>query len=183
MKFSIESVARSLAGYLKPMLPGVTFYEDPRQQKTQLPALFLQLISSTVELRRARYLLRTLKFDLTYLDDYNLSDLQRRYQRASELLDLNLEVFPYQQASSNLIQEGAIVIIPPDADLEQIEQEDSIVYLGSSAPVLLRTYNRSADIDLDGLHYKFELRVWLSPEEDAEFMRTLEIILEVRDGE
>ena len=181
MKFSIESVARSLAGYLKPMMPGVTFYEDPRQQKTQLPAAFLQLISSTVELRRARYLLRTLKFDLTYLDDYNLPDLQRRYQRVSELFDLNLELFPYLQVSSNLIQEGAIVIIPPDTEIEQVTQTGSIVHLDSTDSVLLRTYNRMADIDLDGLHYKFELRIWLSPEEDAELMRTLQIILEVRD--
>ena len=34
MNFSIMTVAKSLAGHLAPVLPGVTFYEDPNQQNT-----------------------------------------------------------------------------------------------------------------------------------------------------
>lgn len=145
MTFTVAKMATSMASYLEPILPGVTFYEDPRQQKTDLPCAFIQLISSDVKLRRTKYLLRSLRFDLTYLDDFNLPDLQVRYQMASEALDLNLETFVY---------------------------EDTV----------LRTYNRSSQIDLDGLHYKFELQVWLSPVEDAELMRSMSLILRVRDG-
>lgn len=148
MTFSVANIAKALAGYLRLFMPDLEFYTDPRQQKTKLPGAFIQLISSSVVLRQSRYLLRSLRFDLTYLDDYNKPDLQRHYQAVSELFDLNLELIPVAPDSSEL----------------------------------LHTYDRSADIDLDGLHYKFELRVWLSPEEDAELMRTLEIKLEVKDG-
>lgn len=146
MTFTIQNLAESLADHLQPLLPGVTFYEDPNQQGTTCPAAFLQLMSSEVRLRQAGRLLRTLRLDLTYLEDYNLPDLQRRYQEAAEVLDLNMETFLY-------------------------------------GGVLLRTYNRQAAIDLDALHYKFDLQVWLSPEQDAVFMQSLTLILEVRDGE
>jgi hypothetical protein len=134
--FTVLDIARSLADHLAPLLDGVTFYEDPRQQLTNLPACFLQLMSSDIKLRLHGRFLRSLRFDLTYLEDFNLPDLQRRYQRVSEILDLNMETFPYEDA-------------------------------------LLRTYNRTAQIDLDALHYKFDLQIWLTPEEDDALMQTL----------
>ena len=146
MTFSIDKLADAMSSYLGDLFPDVTFYEDPRQQKTNLPCFFIQLISSEVRLGRSKALLRTLRLDLTYLEDFNRTDLQTKYQKAAEILDLNLETFPY---------EGG----------------------------LLRTYNRAAQIDLDALHYKFELRLWLLPEEDAELMRSLEVILRVRYGD
>ena len=152
MTFSVSNIASSLAKYLTDLMPGVTFYEDPRQQKTKCPCEFLQLISSEILLRRQKYLLRTLRFDLTHLEDYNLPDLQKRYEAVQEILDLNMELFP--------ISDG----------------EDS---------ALMRTYNRIAQIDLDALHYKFELRVWLSPHEDGVLMKTYstDIDIEVANGQ
>ena len=146
MTFTVENLASAMSSYLGELLPDVTFYEDPRQQKTNLPCAFIQVISSDVKLGRTKSLLRTLRLDLTYLEDFNLTDLQTRYQRVSEILDLNLETFPYEEG-------------------------------------LIRTYNRTAQIDLDALHYKFELRLWMLPEEDAAFMQSLEIIWRIRDGE
>ena len=46
-----QSIARSLANYLSPVLPGVTFYEDPNQQDSQMPAAFLQQRYSYLERR------------------------------------------------------------------------------------------------------------------------------------
>ena len=147
MTFTITTLARSIADHLAGLFPGVTFYEDPNQQGTSCPAAFVQLMSSEVKVRRQKWLLRTLRIDLTYLEDYNQPDLQRRYQEAAEVLDLNMELFEYSDGNSKTI---------------------------------LRTYNRQAAIDLDGLHYKFDLQVWLSPEEDAVLMRELKLLLEVR---
>lgn len=149
MTFTIENVANSIASHLQGVLPGVRFYEDPNQQGTKCPCAFIQLISSEVQMKRARYLLRTLRFDLTYLEDYNLPDLQRRYQRVSEVLDENMETFTYTAG------------------------HDSAV---------VRTYNRQSQIDLDGLHYKFDLQVWEEPTETPLPVRRLNAEVRVTNG-
>ena len=42
MNFTISTLARSLSDYLSPTLPGVTMYEDPNQQGSRPPMMFLQ---------------------------------------------------------------------------------------------------------------------------------------------
>lgn len=129
MNFTITTVARSLADYLAPVLPGVTFYEDPNQQDSVMPCAFLQQRYAYLELRTGGRWLRRIGLDLTYLEDYNLADLQRRYQQTAEVLDLVMETFPYSDGEDR---------------------------------TLLRTYDREWRIDADALHYKFELRAFVS---------------------
>ena len=112
MTFTVSTIAKSLAGYLAPVLPGVAMYEDPNQQGSQPPCMFLQTRYNRLKLEMGGYWLRTLGLDLTYLLDYNLPDLQQRYQAAAEALDLVMETFPYSDG---------------EAEAE---------------PVLLRTYDR-----------------------------------------
>ena len=81
--FTITTVARSLADYLAPVLPGVTFYEDPNQQASVMPCAFLQQRCAYLVLRTGGRWLRRIGLDLTYLEDYNLADLQRRYQQTA----------------------------------------------------------------------------------------------------
>ncbi len=127
MIFTVKTVARSLADYLAPYLPGVTLYEDPNQQGTRCPAMFLQQRYAHTEKRLDGCYLRRIGLDLTYLEDYNLPDLQRRYLAAAEALDLVMDTFPYTDG-------------------------------GAEAGTLIRTYDREWTVDLDALHYKFELR-------------------------
>lgn len=149
MNFTIQTVARSLADYLAAAMTGVTFYENPNQQGTHPPCLFLQQRYSYTEKRQAGRYLRRIGLDLTYLVDYNLPDMQQLYQSAAETLDILMETFPYSDGT---------------------------------AQTLLRTYDREWRIDLDALHYRFELRVWVEfPEEDNP-MRALEYNQEVTDG-
>ena len=103
MNFTITTVARSLADYLAPVLPGVTFYEDPNQQDSVMPCAFLQQRYAYLELRTGGRWLRRIGLDLTYLEDYNLADLQRRYQKAAEALDLVLETFPYTDGADTTL--------------------------------------------------------------------------------
>ena len=96
MNFTISTIAKSLAGYLAPSFPGVTFYEDPNQQDSKPPMMFLQQRYAHIEPRRNNgYYLRRIGLDLTYLVDYNLPNLQQMYQQAAETLDLLMETFPY----------------------------------------------------------------------------------------
>ncbi len=103
MTFTITTAARSLADYLAPVLPGVTFYEDPNQQDSAMPCAFLQQRYAYLELRTGGRWLRRIGLDLTYLEDYNLTDLQRRYQLAAEALDLVMETFPYSDGEDRTL--------------------------------------------------------------------------------
>lgn len=145
MTFTVSTIAKSLAGYLAPVLPSVAMYEDPNQQGSQPPCMFLQTRYNRLRLETGGYWLRTLGLDLTYLLDYNLPDLQQRYQAAAEALDLVMETFPYSDGSSD-------------------------------GQALLRTYDRSWTVDLDALHYKFELRERVTlPKPDVPKMQELEL--------
>lgn len=152
MTFTVSTIAKSLAGYLAPVLPGVAMYEDSNQQGSQPPCMFLQTRYNRLKLEMGGYWLRTLGLDLTYLLDYNLPDLQQRYQAAAEALDLVMETFPYSDG---------------EAEAE---------------PVLLRTYDRSWKVDLDALHYKFELRERVTlPAPSVPKMETLEQGLKIQE--
>lgn len=153
MNLTVDTVAQSLAAYLAPYFPGVTFYENPNQQGTQAPCFFLQTRYSTIKLQQGGRWLRTLGLDLTYLLDYNLPNMQQLYEMAAEQLDLVMETFPYTDGVS------------------------------TDGPALLRTYDREWRIDLDALHYQFELRAFVSlPSEPVEKMETMTLTQEVPDG-
>ncbi|HIT02495.1 MAG TPA: hypothetical protein IAC21_06720 [Candidatus Enterenecus merdae] len=128
MNFTVSTVAQSLAAYLAPLLPGVTMYEDPNQQGTTCPCMFLQQRYSYISRETGTdWYLRRIGLDLTYLLDYNVPNQQRQYEAAAEALDLALETFPYMDGSGDPAQ-------------------------------LVRAYEREWRIDLNELHYKFELR-------------------------
>lgn len=147
MIFAITAVARSLADYLAPYFPGVTFYENPNQQGSRPPMLFLQQRYASIQPgRQSGYFLRRIGLELTYLLDYNLPNLQQLYQQAAESLDLVMETFPYSHG-------------------------------GKTA--LLRTYDREWRVDLDAMHYKFELQVWVSLPKDEIPMQSIQDYNEV----
>lgn len=151
MNFTISTIAQSLAAYLAPILPGVTMYEDPNQQGTEPPCMFLQQRYSNTKLRQNGRFLRQIGLDLTYLEAYNLPNLQELYQQAAEALDQVMETFPYTDGTS----EGT---------------------------TLLRTYEREWRIDLDAMHYKFELQVWVELPQSENLMETMTYNEEVQNG-
>lgn len=139
----MQGLTRSLADCLAPSLPGVTFYDDPNQQGTKLPAMFLQRTRANIDLKMGGRFLRRLGLDLVYLVDYNQVDMDDQYTRAADILDERLETFPYSDG------EG-----------------------GQS--VLLRTHERSWSLQDDALHYKFDLKIWVTPKEDEVLMGAIQ---------
>lgn len=126
MNFTLSAIASSLAAYLAPSFPGVTFYEDPNQQGTTTPCFFLQQRDAEIAPQISDRYYRTIRLDLTYLVDYNLPDMQQQYSAAADQLDFLMETFPYSDGTET---------------------------------GLVRTYNRVWRIDLDALHYNFDLQV------------------------
>ena len=50
MNYTVETVADSLSDYLKVFLPEFSFYQDPNQQGTKIPCMFLQQRYSNIKL-------------------------------------------------------------------------------------------------------------------------------------
>ena len=151
MNFTISTIAQSLAAYLAPSFPGVTFYENPNQQGTETPCMFLQQRYSYIKVKTSGRFLRQIGLDLTYLVDYNRPNMQQLYQAVAEQMDMVMETFPYTDGTTE----------------------------GTS---LLRTYEREWRIDLDAMHYKFELQVWVDTPDTITPMETMNYQEAVTDG-
>ena len=151
MNLTVSTISKSLADYLAPSFPGVTFYEDPNQQDSKPPMMFLQTRTNRLTLETGGYWIRTLGVDLVYLLEYNLPNLQQLYQAAGEQLDLLMETFPYSDGTTD-------------------------------GTVLLRTYEREWNIDLDELHYRFEIRERVSIPETYPKMQTMDYDEDLKDG-
>lgn len=149
MNFTVSTIAASLAAYLSPLFPGVTFYQNPNQQGTNPPCMFLQQRYSYMKRRTSGQWLRTIGLDLTYLEDYNLPNMQELYQAAVETLDGAMDVFPYSDRTST---------------------------------TTVLTYDRDSRIDLDAMHYKFELRVVVEQPQTGTPMQTMDYTEEVTNG-
>ena len=152
MNFTISTISQSLADYLASTFPGVTFYENPNQQGTQTPCMFLQQRYSYIKVKTAGRFLRQIGLDLTYLEDYNLPNMQQLYEAAAESLDEVMEAFPYSDGTT----EGT---------------------------ALLRTYNREWRIDLDAMHYKFEIQVWVEVQDTGTPMGSMSLQEEIINGQ
>lgn len=149
MNFTVSTVAQSLADFLAPSFPGVTFFQNPNQQQSLMPCMFLQQRYSELAKEPSGRYLRTIGLDLTYLEDYNLPNLQQLYQQAAEQLDILLDTFPYSDGT---------------------------------ATATIRAYERSWKIDLDGLHYAFEIRAIVSLPESEVLMQSMDYSEDVTNG-
>lgn len=143
MIFTMPSLSRSLADYLAPELPGVTFYDNPNQQGTKPPAMFLRRTNARIAKKMGERFLRTLGLDLVCLVDFNRVDMDDQYSYTADILDQVLETFPYSSGESR-------------------------------QTALLRTCERKWDVIDSVLHYKFDLKIWVSKAEDAVLMQSIE---------
>lgn len=150
MTFATANLAASLAAYLAPYFPGVTFYTGPNQQGTEPPCMFLQQRYSYPDLQQDGRRRHRIGLDLAYLLDYNLPNMQLQYQEAADTLNVVMETFPYSDGADT---------------------------------ALLRTYDKEARIDLDALHYKFEVRVWVSLPETPVMMQTMDYTEDITNGQ
>lgn len=100
MNFTISTVAKSLAAYLELYFPNVTLLQNPTQQNTNPPCMFLQQRYSFIKVKTAGRFLRQIGLDLVYRERYNLPNLQELYQTAAEQLDLLMETFPYSDGAT-----------------------------------------------------------------------------------
>lgn len=143
MIFTMQALTQSLADYLAQALPGMTFYDNPNQQGTRMPAMFLQRTNAKITKKLGGRFLRQLGLDLVCLVDYNRVDMEDQYTQVADVLDEMMETFPYSNG-------------------------------GGRHSALLRTYERNWYIRNDELHYKFDLKLWVTKAEDAALMQSIQ---------
>ena len=95
MTITLQSLSRALAEHLATELPGVSFYADPNQQGTAVPALFLRQTNAKISKKMGNRFLRKLGLDLVYLVQPNAVDTDTQLQAAADVTDENLDIFPY----------------------------------------------------------------------------------------
>ena len=67
MNLTVTTIAKSLADYLAPCFPSVAFYEDPNQQGSIPPCMFLQTRYNYLTLETGGFWRRRMAPNLTYL--------------------------------------------------------------------------------------------------------------------
>lgn len=122
MTFTMQALTRSLADYLAPVLPGFTFYDNPNQQGTRLPAMFLQRTKAKIVKKMGDRFLRTLGLDLVCLVELSAADMEDRYARAAGVLDEALETFPYAGG------EGGDTVLLRTGEREWYIRDDALHY-------------------------------------------------------
>jgi len=95
-EINLNLITSALADFLVFNFPGAPVYNNPNQQKTDLPAWFINFIpGSSITGQVGNRYMRSLHIDLVYLEEYNLPDLYDRYLTVAERLDETLEYFIY----------------------------------------------------------------------------------------
>ena len=87
MNYTLSDVNQAIADAVVSAIPGVTVYDNPNQQDTKLPAVFINYRGEQPTKRGIdNRWTQTLKFDLSYTVDYNLPNMNDLYRAAAELL-------------------------------------------------------------------------------------------------
>lgn len=86
--------AYALANYLESFLPDITFYENPVQQQTETPCLFLQQTNTRVKSELSGRKRWEIGMELTGKLKQHIPDLQQQYIRLAQTLDEVLDTIP-----------------------------------------------------------------------------------------
>ena len=63
MTFSMKNLSRNLADHLAPFFPDTAFFEDPNQQGSSMPCMFLQQRFASIERRIGKRFFRKIGLD------------------------------------------------------------------------------------------------------------------------
>lgn len=137
IEVTVQIIQDAIAGFLKNKVGATKVYNNPNQQGTEFPAWFIHLIPLTGISYPAvgGRLLRNFQIDLVYTEQYNLVDLYDIYLQKAEEMDYLLEYIEYPYKVLN---------------------EDGTVEIEIA---LIRPMNKEWSIDLQSLHYKFQLNL------------------------
>lgn len=157
--YSINNINTSIASKLKELFPDVNVYVGHNVQDTKLPCFFITPVpNSTISQNRIlfdRRFIKNLKFDINYHVEYNTPNLLEIYENIADILNLEFEFINYKFI-----------------DDQGIEQSH-----------LIRTYDRTWTNNLNGLHYKLDLKLMLYKDDEIDYslLEVIDIDLNLKD--
>lgn len=138
MNYMLSDVNQAIAAAVVSAIPEATVYDNPNQQDTKLPAVFINYRGEQPTKRGIdNRWTQTLKFDLCYTVDYNLPNMNDLYRTAAELL------------------------------------ADALTELQYADGVKFSTLNHSWHIELDALHYQFDMPMRVMKPYSPNYMQTM----------
>lgn len=150
-----NQVIAAVADHLKSLVPkGIHFYNTPKTQETELPAIFINMIplSGIVKETGGRYR-RKYTLNIIYMEQYN--DDPKLFPRCHDIFDIfeeHLELIPYRFYVT---------------DGEGNQQLSS---------VLIRTYQPEATLTSESLNYRVRLDLHVRRDPgDAIYMEVLDL--------
>lgn len=90
----------AIASAVQHALPDTTIYQNPKQQGTTLPCAFITYRNANkTDKQIGNRFMRALQYDIVYMVDYNLTNLNELYLSAADALDQSLELFSFPNAN------------------------------------------------------------------------------------
>lgn len=143
--FTLTELNQAVASAVSAAVPGVNIYDNPNQEGTELPAVFITYRGEQLlERQIGNRWMRTVRFDVVYMEELNAPNMGDLYRAAAESLDYALDTVP----------------------------------LSDGTP--LRVLNRSWFVELDALHYQFDVKVRVAKPETANYIKTLNLTEELK---
>lgn len=116
IEYTLEGVNQAIAAAVAQAIPGVHIYDNPNQQDTKLPAVFITYRGDQPSKRQIdNRWTQTLKFDLCYMVEYNLPNMNDLYRSAAEALSYSLTEIHYASGIDLVTLNHAWHIEPGDA--------------------------------------------------------------------
>lgn len=102
-EYTPDGINQALAAAILAAIPGVHIYDNPNQQGTKLPAVFISYRGDQpIQRQIGGRWMQTLKFDLSYMVELNLPDTGDQYRTAAAALDDTLDTLVMADGSTLL---------------------------------------------------------------------------------
>lgn len=102
MTFSLANVINSIAGQLKSLYPDFPVYRSP-SFKTEPPCFFVFLRDSDIEDAISKRNVRTLPFNIVFLQQRNVTDQNEFLYRMLETIDENFDFLTYTDGTETCL--------------------------------------------------------------------------------
>lgn len=103
MIFTLANIINSIAGQLKSLYPDIPVYRSP-SYRTDPPCFYIFLTQSAdIEDEPSRRLVRTLPFDIVFVQQRNVADQNEYLYRMLDILDEHFDLLTYSDGESTCL--------------------------------------------------------------------------------
>lgn len=102
MNYSIQNMVESIATMLNGQFPDIPVYASPNQQGTKYPCFFVFLMPSDITDQIDRHELRSLNFDVIYVQQRNIPNANEDIHAVADALDELFDMVQYTDGTGTV---------------------------------------------------------------------------------